>query len=425
MAGTISTLDGVTKRVFGKMVAALPEFAYAQEALPFQDKAKIGAEYEELIVVRRSHGVTHQKTSRQTLYALNAARTMQTAPARTSGAEIVMRDQVSYGTLAATDGGSEKAYEAALPLIIGSLLESHRFYLELGILYGNSPTGMGVWESTGAGTTTRVIVLTSQSWATGIWSQMEGAGVDAYDVTGATKLNTTAVIDVGAVDPTTRSITLTGAAADLTALTTGAFFVPVGARTSGVGQQMDGIDMQMSNTGSLYGINPATYGIWKGNTLAVGSVPATIFTIGRALKLPVGRGLIGKSVKAFINEAVFNDIADDAAGLRRFGENQKMGVEQGTNKLTFNGANNNSLEIVSHPMVKQGDGFIFNPKDWIRGGESDIRNGFPGEGAGDKFWFDLEGFAGKELRQFSSQFVLDTKPSQQVKLSGISARSAV
>lgn len=423
MAGTSTTMNGLGKRVFGELVKTLPDFAILQREFPFDSKAQTGEEYEEEIVLSRSQGVTFNKTNRRGVATLNAVRTMQTAPARTTPSEIIMREQIAYGMMSSAERAGERAYEGALPLLMASIYESHRFYIELGMLYGASPTGIGVFESIAAGTTTRVVTITSASWATGIWSQMEGAAIDAYDVTGVTKRNTNALMAVSLVDPSARTITLTGNATDLGNLVATDFFVPV----LGKGEMMDGIDKQLTNTGSLYGIDAGVYTMWRPNQVSAVGAPPTLDILFRALKAPVGRGLIAKQMLALVNEAFFTDIASDATTLRTFVENQKAGVEQGTHELIVNGSNNNVLRIMSHPMVKQGDGFIINKKDWVRGGDTDITNGLPKDGSrsGEQMFFNLQDVTALEFREFSSQFFFGRRPSHQTKITNVAARSAV
>lgn len=418
MVGTATTLDGLTKRIHGELVKTLPEFAIVQGLIPFQQKAKLGKEYQVDVVLSRSHGVTFQRTARQTAYTINAARTMQTLPASTYGAEIVMREQVANGVLAAAESAGERAYEGALPLLVASVLETHRFYIELNGLYGQKDIG-AIESLSGAGTT-RSWVITSATWATGIWSQLEGAAVDAWDPTLTTQRNTNALVAVDTVSPDSRTLAVTGNATDLTAILAGDVLVPRGAK----GETTEGLDKIITNTGSLFGINAATWSQWKGNTFSAGNAPCTIFTLGAAMARPVGRGLIGKKVTVLTNELSFFDIAEDGAGLRRFQDSQKMGIDQGTQSLTFTGSNGNQLEVISHPMVKRGEAFGIVAKDWIRGGESDIVSGLPGNGSADKFWFDMADANGKEMRNFSSQFYMCLRPSMQFKVTNIVPRSA-
>lgn len=418
MAVTASTLNGITKKRFGQLNKAIPEFALFQERVPFSQKAKLGKEYEELILLTRSQGVTYAKTTKQTAYALQSPRSLTTAPATVSGAEIVLREQIAYGMLAAAERAGEEAYASAIREALLSILETHRFRIELGAWYGDATTGIGTIETHTDATTTGTITFTSATWSSGIWSQMENAEIDLYN--GASLVNTNAAIVVTAVDPSTRTISISGNETDLNAMADGNYVFPRAA----YGETMTGVDKIVTNTGSLFGINAATYQVWRANTMSAGSAPATIFTFGQAMQQAVGRGLMGKSVAVHCAPCVFQDIANDGSALRRFTESQRNEIEQGTTKLTFYGANNNTLEIISNPIIKQGEAFMLCEKEWIRGGESDLVNGLPGA-PNEDFFHDLEGYAACEVRNFSSQFILCKMPSHQVKVTNIAASGAI
>lgn len=419
MAVTASTMNGVTKKMFGDINDSLPTFALMQERIPFKSMAKLGKEWAELIMLTRSHGVTYQRTNKQTIYNLNDAVSLTTKEATESGSEIVMREQIAYGMLAAAERAGDAAYASAIKMVLKSILETHRFRIELNALYGQSAGGVGIIESETDGTTTSVYTLTSATWASGIWSQMEGAWLDVYDPTLTTKRNTNAAVVVTTVLDDSRTLNVSGNASDLDATVAGDILVPYGSK----GETMYGIDAIARNTGTLFGIDASLYSVWKANSYAVGG-PCTINAISKALSKAIGRGLIGKKVTVMLNDRAWQDIANDSGGLRRWNESQASKVEQGTHALTFYGANNNFAEIVSHPMVKQSEGFVFLPENFIRGGESDIQNGLPGSPTPDDFFHDLEGKAGCEVRNFSSQFLMSTKPSQLVKMTGITPTGA-
>lgn len=420
MAVTASTMNGLTKKKFGQLNKAIPEFALLQERMKFQERAKLGKEYEELILLTRSQGVTYAKTTKQTVYDLQAPRSLTTAPASVSGAEIVMREQIAYGMLAAAERQGEEAYASAIKEALLSILETHRFRIELAALYGAADTGIGTIESHTDGTTTGTITFSSATWSSGIWSQMENAEIDLYN--GSSLVNTNAAIIVTAVSPATRTISISGNETDLNAMANGNFVFPRLA----YGETMTGVDKIVTNTGSLFGIDAGTYQVWKGNTFSCGSAPATIFTYGQGLQQAIGRGLMGKGVTLYLPPSAWQDVANDAGGLRRFTESQKAGVDQGVEgKLVFYGANNNTLTLLSHPMVKQGEAFGLVEQEWLRGGESDLVNGLPGSPTPEDFFHDLEGKAGCEVRNFSSQFVLCRMPSHQIKFTNIVSSGAI
>jgi hypothetical protein len=412
MAVTAATMNGLTKKRFGQMNKAIPEFALFQERIKFSERAKLGKEYEELILLTRSQGVTYQKTNKETVYDLEAARSLTTAPATVTAAEIIMVEQIAYGMLAAAERQGEEAYASAIKEALKSIVETHRFRIELAAWYGGSSTGIGVISVHTDGTTTGTLQLTVASWASGIWSQYQNGLIDVYN--GSTLRNTTDAIVVTAIDPVTRTLSISGVEADLNAIADGDYIVPHG----GYDQQMTGVDAILTNTGSLFGIDAATNLVWKANTFSAGSAPATIFTYGQGLQQAVGRGVMGKRFAIHCAPAAWQDVANDAGGLRRWTESQRAEVEQGTTKLTFYGANNNTLELISNPIIKQGEAMGMVEEDWIRGGPSDLTNGLLGQPTED-FFHEIPGKSGCEVRNFSSQFIMCKKPSHQVKFTNI------
>lgn len=418
MAVTASTMNGVTKKMFGDINDSLPTFALMQERIPFKSMAKLGKEWAELIMLTRSHGVTYQRTNKQTIYNLKDAVSLTTKEATESGSEIVMREQIAYGMLAAAERAGEAAYASAIKMVLKSILETHRFRIEANMLYGQSAGAMGIIETHTDATTTGTLKLTSATWASGIWSQYEKGLIDVYDPT-LTTLRNSSAIEVTTVVDDDRTLNITGVEADLNNIADGDYIVFHGSK----GETMYGIDAIARNTTTLFGIDAALYSVWKANSYAVNG-PCTINAVSKALSKAIGRGLIGKKVTVMLNDRAWQDIANDSGGLRRWNESQASKVEQGTHALTYYGANNNFAEIVSHPMVKQSEGFIFLPENFIRGGESDIQNGLPGSPTPDDFFHDLEGKAGCEVRNFSSQFLMSTKPSQLVKMTGITPTGA-
>lgn len=424
MSVVATSANGLAKKQFGKINDALPEWSIVTDLVPFEEMAKTGQLYEELITVSRSHGVTFARTTRQTDYTLNAARSWVSQPAQATSSEIVMRERIAYGILAAAEAKGQKAYESAIKLSLKSIATSHRFYQEYGYLYGGTGTstganpGLGTIESQSGSGTTRTFVISQKSWASGIWAQLKNAAIDCYEATLTTKQNPDAVIIVTAVTHSTRSVLVSGDASDLDACGATDIFVPVGSK----GENCDGLDAILTNTGTLFALDAATYDVWSGNVKTAGSAPATILTLHGAMNLAVGRGLAGEFVW-LVNNYVFQDLVDDTTALRRFVEDTKSEVTQGTMSLDFYGANNGRMRIVSHPMIKCGDAMGIQAKAFKRGGDSELVRGLPGT-PGEDFFYQVDGIAAVEIRNYSSTFVMPTMPSHAVKLHTIVPRSA-
>ena len=176
------------------------------------------------------------------------------------------------------------------------------------------------------------------------------------------------------------------------------------------------------NTGTLMALSATTYGIWRANLKDQGGLPATVLDIHGALVPAIGRGAFG-DMTVLLNHAPFVDMVEDTTALRRFVEDTRSEVDQGTEKLAFHGANGGKLEFRPHPMVKQGDAFIFKPKEIVRGGDSDVTKGQPGR-PNDDFFFDRPDNAACEVRNFSSEFIIHKMPSHLTKVYGIAPRSS-
>lgn len=414
MAVTSTTMNGLAKKVFGDFNKAIPEFAVMQELCAFQERAKTGDLYEELIQISRSHGFTFARSTRRTGYTLNDVQSLRTEPAQVQPSEIVGREQIAYGMLYAAEKAGEKAYAAAIGEALMSVLESHRFYLEFFMLYGDGGAtpatgqqpGLGTFAEAGGAVASGTLSISKKSWAPGIWAQMENGKVDIYSSDLGTKRNTLP-LTVTSVSAATREVTLTeGTAGDFDLIQVGDVALPYGSK----GECMAGLDTIACNTGSLMGLSATTYGIWKANVLDHGAVPASVLDVHRGLATAIGRGLSG-GVTVGVSPFAFIDMIEDTTALRRFIEDTRTEVDQGTEKLTFHGANGGKLEFRPHPMIKAGDIFSFRPKDIIRGGDSDVSKGIPGQPSGDDFFFNRPDNAACEVRNFSSEFIICKKPS--------------
>lgn len=427
MAVTSTTMNGLAKKRFGDFNKAIPEFAVLQELLPFQQRAKTGDLYEELIQISRSHGFTFASTTRRTAYALNDAVSLRTEPAQVRPSEIIGREQIAYGMLAAAEAQGEEAYAAALGEALLSILEGHRFYLEQFMLYGDGgatpATGanLGLWtfDEAGPNSTTATLTISKKSFAAGTLAQMENGKIDVYDPTLTTKRNSAAITVTGVL-VSSREVALSGASGDIDAILVGDIAVPYSSK----GECMAGLDVICTNEASLFALSATTYPIWRANKRDHGAVPASVMDIHKAAGDAIGRGLVG-DVVVLESHYTFMDQIEDTTALRRFTEDTRSEVDQGTQKLKFYGANGGSLEFRPHPMVKAGDVFIFKPKELIRGGDSDLAKGVRGapDGENDNFFFNLPSNAACEVRNFSSQFIVGKMPSHMTKLYNVLPRS--
>lgn len=409
-----SQLNGHYKKVYGEKQLPLPLFAIIHKLIPFQKKAKIGSEYSEPILVQRSHGVTMQKTSIGTAYALNAARSMLWKEAKLSGAEIIMRERVAYGAIAAAMPDGTVSFGNPFDESILAIEETARFYMETNFLYGG--TSIGAVSAVSGSSTTRTITISVASWAPGLWVNAENALIDIYSAPGGTKRNSLADIVVTSLsDIDNRQIFVTGNATDLGNVVVGDVLVWKTADT----EACAGMDKIITNASTLFNIDAGTYSAWRGNTISAGGAPATTGLCHQAMTKCGVRGGMGNMTFVF-NPLVIEDMLDDQAALRRYADEQKKELVAGASSIKFMGATG-TITYEQHPMVKCGEGFGIKPKEWTRGGESDLVRKLPGAN-NDDFFHEVPDYAGVEMRNFQSQFLLCNKPSGAVKITNITPR---
>jgi len=416
MAVTRSALNGFYKKKYGEKNKPLPSFAMVQKMIPFKQRAKIGAAFEEPVFVRRAHGVTFAKTTAGTVYALNNARSIQSVNMSIVGAEVIMREQIAYGAIAASEGADGISFGSSFDEAVLGIEESHRFYIEANALYGK--TSIATVESVAAGdaSTSKIVTITKASFAPGLWAQAENALLDNYDVPGGTKLNTNGSISVRSFyDIDNRKIYLDfSAAADATACVANSVFVFYQASA----EVMDGFDSIITNSGSLFGIDASLYSVWKGNQHDVQSTNLTMSAVLAGQTKVTVRGGMGE-LTVFSNPWVWQDIADDQSALRRYGESTVKFVN-GAEQIEFQGTGGR-IVFVQHPMVKCGEAFGVQLQHWVRGGESDVVDKLR-DASNDDFFHEIPGFAGSEMRNFSSMFMYTRRPSTCVKWKNIVPR---
>lgn len=416
MAVTRAALNGFYKIKYGEAQRPLPSWAILQRLMPFKQRAKIGKSYNEPVFTRRAHGITFAKSTAGTVYALAAARSIASEEATIAGAEIIMREQIAYGAIAASNPEGT-AFGSAFDEAVLGIEEAHRFYIESMLLYGRTSIGT-VESATAASGTTTTIVVTKLTWAPGLWAQAENALVDIYTAPGGTKINTEGAVTVTALsDVDSRTLLFTASTNDSAAIVAGTALSYVIVWRAADAEVLYGIDSIVTNTGTLFGISAATNSVWRSNTHSAGNVALTMSTVLAAQTKAVVRGGMGK-MTFLMNPYVWQDLADDQSALRRYGD-AKTEMKNGAERIVFNGTGG-EIVFEQHPMVKCGEAFGLQGEHWLRGGESDLTDKLAE--SGDDFFHQIPDYSGCEMRNFSSMFALCRKPAAQVKITNIVCR---
>lgn len=411
-------LSGLFKEAYGDSVENLiPEASKLTKMVKFvESEMESGNKFNQPVVLSGEHGVTYASGSAGA-FSLNNHIAMTMKNANLDGSQILLRSALAYDA-AAKASNSKKAFMKATELLVQNMLESVTKRLEISLLYGASGLATLASRSNVNATTTN-ITLTLAAFAHGIWAGLEGAELDAYQSDGTTKINTNGALTVAAVNLDTRVIQVTGVAADITALDTyvnanpdvGSFWFK-----GSNGNEMSGINKILTNTGSLFGIDAAVYGLWKSTSKSAASADLTLSKILSGVSQAVQRGL-NEDVTVLVNPVTWENLNDDLAALRHFDTSYKpkMG-EAGNEGIVYHGQNG-KIEIVAYNIVKQGEAFALPMKRVRRIGAQDVS--FKTPGRGDEIFTQLADRAGFELRVYTHQAVFIETPARCVKFTSI------
>lgn len=417
-AETTTTLDGMfkTRYVDNKPEDLVPDFNDFAAVIPFESRPKLGKDAKFPVRVKRAQGFTFATGG--TAFSLNDAIPGQMAEATASLTSYVMREQIAYDAVAqATD--SEDAFGDAFDEIVRDMTNTMSLHRELWLLHGLRE--IGITSEAGSNNASHTYTLTKASSAIGLWLQLDGAPLDVYASDLTTKRNTNAlIVSVPTLesDGETVTITLTGDAADNNAVQAGDYFVPKGWISGAVGI---GLRKIAFNTGSLYGINAATYPLWQANTLAAGNAAASMLLLTRAAAVQVQRsGRKGKKLTAFCSFPTWNNLNNNLAALRRFGESMKGKVELGTmDTISFYGPGV-GIDIKPSALMFNSEILMGEWSSFRRLGVSDISWGLPGSTpVDDKFLHQLADKAAYEIRAYWRQLLVPKRPACMTLITGI------
>lgn len=407
-----TSLNDVFKRIIApKLKDLIPSNTTLLKMLPsIKESDKIGRNYLEPVALSYENGVTYGDGTAFTL--INPSAGVYDEMEVTS-APVVLRSQVSQAA-ANRMAQSQKTFVDWATLRTVNMKRSMSSRAEAEMWYGQS--GLGVVESvTGTSSTTLVAQISAATWAPGIWSGKEGAAIEVYNGASAVAGNAVAgnSLVITKIDYENRKITAVGNATEIgnVAATHDLFFQ--GSKANG----MIGIYKQLTNTGTIFGIDAATYGLFKANTYdASGS-----FTIAKALKAvapAVGKGGLDENVKCFVSNLTYENMNSDMAALRALDSSfsGKKG-ENGVENIVYH-CQSGLIEIVPSAYVKQGHAFIMPMSSVRRIGAQDITFETNGPNTSE-FFLPLAGTAGYEIRCQYDFSILNDSPAKSVMITGI------
>lgn len=217
----METLQGWFKELYAAQeISLVPDAAWLTKNIEFKkSEAGLGNLYHQPVVLTQEQGFTYAGPSAGA-FALNAPIAAVLKDAQVQGAQILLRSQIDYESLARA-ANTKGSFGEASKLLVKNMVDAISKRLELMFLYGRSAGGIATLSGTH---TAASFTVSAATWAPGLWAGLEGASIHVLSVTGSLPSLTVGTRRTGvsgttivSVDFATRVVTVT--AASLTSAT--------------------------------------------------------------------------------------------------------------------------------------------------------------------------------------------------------------
>lgn len=390
------------------LVDAIPTWAIIQDRYKFEEAESLGQYYIFGITLQKEHGATYAPSSGASSgpQTLNASIAGFVAQVQVEGFSIYMRSRLSYDAAAKASRAGKKAFAQAYGAVLKNLKESHQYRLELSMLYGRDGLGQVTGNTSGA------LTISAATWATGIWAAgLKDAILEAWDGVGTTATQHNGDLTISAVDVSNKTVTVTGTNA---AVVANDWLYFKGARTATAHNECPGLYRILTNTGTLFNVNAASYDAWKAQSYNVGgNLSMTSIMQASALGMSYGleRGLLLCAPEKFAQLGV------DEAALRRYvNDSDAKRTKRGVKGVEFM-MGPVDIEVMAHPFIRQGSPMLIPDEHVHRVGATDITFGMPG--SDEPMEVHVTDTTALEIRSMSDQGVYIERPAHSVLLTGV------
>jgi hypothetical protein len=403
---TVTSLNGHFKEVYAsKIVDLIPDGVKLYNMIKFVGAEKqLGRFYHQPVILGLEHGFTYTGSAGD-LVDLNSAVASANEDAQVRGHGLILRSRITYDA-ASRSQSSKGAFISETKLLVENMLKSTVRRLEIQMMYGQS--GLAVVESVSGA----IISIEKEEWAPGVWTGGENMPIDIYTAAGVKRGSASVTL----VDMDNRAITVDAVPAGVVA-------TDVIYHLGAYGKEFAGLHKIITNTGSLFNISAATYSLWKGNTVNVGSDFAgneavlSFAKVEEGIARAVEKGLADEDVCVICNPRSWKNLLTEQDAKRIYDTSySSMKSVNGSKNIEFYGANG-MIEVISSIYCKEGFAYIIPKAEFIRIGSSDVtfnRPGFDGQ-----FFKELENSNGFEIRCYTDQALFTHKPGHCVLLTYI------
>lgn len=432
----VSSVNEAFKRVYGDAINLLPEDFPLAKDLPFSQKQKVGDQYQELAILTNETGFTLAGNTLDSV-ELNPSIAGVVKQTTVSPYVTVLPSILPWSVISRSEGAGDKAFFAATKHIVANNMRSHGRLQEILRFYGQSPkllgyvsyataTYRGVSFTTGTATlngvaftnginvASKLILMKPGDFAAGIWTGMEGVRINQVNSSG------TIVASGKLVSVQSRYGYL------------GVDFVPVAATSTSshrlcfegmeAAKEYVGLHKILTSTGTLFGINTASYSLWQPNYVTLLSVKLTLGRIQDAIADAVNKGGLDGDLVAYLNPRSWATLTTAEAALRMYDESYKVTqAENGFQGIKFH-TQTGVVDIRKHRMVMEGDCFILKLGSLSRSGSAEVTFTIPG--MPDQLVQEVPNQTAYSFKTFSDQYIFCDRPADQILLDGINDESA-
>jgi hypothetical protein len=393
MAELTDTLNGYAKDLYTKLTDAVPTEITLLEDLPFDKANEQGGDYLEQIIVSEEAGFVHGDGTEM----LNAptAIGMETVKAIVSGYQVGLVSTLDYAKAERASGG-RKSYADIAGKKQASAFNAIRRRVEDELWWGRSGLGKCA-SSANVNATTTTVTISLATFAPWLWAGKKNHQVVFHNAN--VQAGTTFTVSATNVGRLIRTVTVTGAGADIAALDAAILANPnvldihyAGTKAGATVKSMVGImSAATTTTGTVFNVNLDANTDAKPQTLDVAGAMSFAKGLEAAEQL-IGRGVV-EPMRMDVSPRTWNNMMTDQAALVRFGGKQSK-LSNGAEKLEFQ-VQGVSLEIVGNGRQKESLALI-RPKSGLkRIGAREISMTTPGsagQSKGDIWYHDPSRF---------------------------------
>jgi hypothetical protein len=332
----------------------------------------LGKEFVDSIILSDEQGVTYEGEGLDAPASLEDSINFTSADPRIEGCQMTVKSGFSFKAVLTAQGRGPKAFASAVEEIYASNARTHAKRLEKSYLYGRRGLGK-LASSANIGATSTAVVITAKSFGAGLFVGNKNAKFTIWDGNTQVEDGGGGVFTLTAFDLLTRTLTLSGVAADITELDTAIAADPdvldiyhLGAKlAAGAFGECLGLEGMIRASSTLFGVT--VQDLHKGNVYDANNADFDFAVLTKALVPAMFYGVDGDLV-ALVSPAQMQKLnrreVDPAVnGMQRRNYDSKK-VEKGSEKFVYR-IHGRWVEVLSHPMVKDENCFII-PMDKLK-----------------------------------------------------------